>query len=309
MTLKIKLLAATATLALSAASVSANEVRFVQSSQATSPASAASIANIVFNQTAAKTNKIGKAGDSFVVVGSLTDLVIKQVGDNNQALMDVYTSNSGNGTIDMDFNGDLNVFDMQYGASGDTVFSTIDIDIDVDGDSNTFAEVIAQTSGAFIYDAKVDGSTNAIDTTSGGSVATLDIDYDIVGDNNFLTVDTGFTGGDRDLDVDITGSSNNWTINAQSSTQSIVNVKQTGDGVVTGIINHTGGDDSNMQLILAASAGAFNLTTNDVSSASSATINLTTLGAGAFDLKQSTDNSVYNVSMTLAAGAVVDVNM
>jgi hypothetical protein len=61
--------------------------------------------------------------------------------------------------------------------------------------------------------------------------------------------------------------------------------------------------------IAAALAGAFAVTTVDMSAGSSATINLTTLGTGDFDLTQNTDASVYNVSMTLAAGADVDVKM
>lgn len=309
MSLKFKLLAATATLALSVSSVSANEVNFEQSSQATSPASAASIANITFTQTVGKANDIGVTGDKFVVVGSLTDLKINQAGDENSALMDVYTSNSGTGTIDMDFNGDGNKFDMKYGASGDTVFSTIDIDVDVDGSTNTFKEVIAQTVTSFVYNAKVNGSTNAIDTNSAGSVTTLDIDYDINGDNNFLTVDTGLSGGARNLDIDITGSTNDWTVNAKSATSSTVDVLQTAGDNVTGIIEQTG-IGSNMDLDLAAAlSGAFSIYASDTSSGSSATINLTTLGAGAFDLIQNTDSSVYNVSMTLAAGADIDVNM
>lgn len=309
MSLKFKLLAATATLALSVSSVSANEVHFEQSPQATSPASAASIANLTFTQTAAEENNIGVDGDKFVVVGSLTDLKINQAGDENSALMDVYTSNSGTGTIDMDFNGDGNKFDMKYGASGDTVFSTIDIDVDVDGSTNTFKEVIAQTVTSFVYDARVNGSGNDIDTNSGGSVTTLDIDYDIVGSDNLLTVDTGLSGGARDLDIDINGSNNDWTVNARSATSSTVDVLQTVGNTVTGKIEQTG-VGSNMDLDLAAaSSGAFSFSAYDTSSGSSATINLTTLGAGAFDLYQNTDGSVYNVSMTLAAGADIDVNM
>ena len=309
MSLKFKLLAATATLALSVSSVSANEVHFEQSPQATSPASAASIANLTFTQTAAEENNIGVDGDKFVVVGSLTDLKINQAGDENSALMDVYTSNSGTGTIDMDFNGDGNKFDMKYGASGDTVFSTIDIDVDVDGITNTFKEVIAQTVTSFNYDADVRGSTNAIDTNSAGSVTTLDIEYDIDGDNNFLTVDTGILGGARDLDIDINGSTNNWTVYAKAAVSSTVDVLQTAGNNVTGTIEQTG-IGSNMDLDLAAAtSGAFSISAYDTSSGSSATINLTTLGAGDFDLYQNTNNSVYNVSMTLAEDADIDVNM
>jgi hypothetical protein len=137
----------------------------------------------------------------------------------------------------------------------------------------------------------------------------MDIDYDIYGGNNYLTVDTGTLGGARDLDVDITGSSNDWTVNAKSTTSSTVDVLQTAGANVTGVISQQG-TNSTMDLDIAASlAGSFALTTVDMSAGSSATINLTTLGAGEFDLTQNTDASIYDVSMTLAAGADIDVSM
>ena len=309
MSLKFKLLAATATLALSVSSVSANEVNFVQSSNSTDSTIASIVKSNILQTTGSK-NYIGRGfSDKFTVVGSLKNLNIKQNGTGNIADMDVYTSNDGIGTIDMDFTGDSNDFDMVYGASGDTSFSTIDIDVDVDGSGNTFKEVIAQTATSFAYNAKVTGSTNAIDTTSGTNVTTLDIDYDIVGSNNFLTVDTGASAGGRDLDIDINGNGNNWTVNAYASTSSTVDVKQTAGENVTGIIEQLG-VSSNMNLDLAAaSSGAFAIYTSDSSTGSSATINLTTLGKGAFDIYQTTNNSVYNVSMTVAVEGDIDVNM
>ena len=209
----------------------------------------------------------------------------------------------------MAFTGDSNDFDLTYGAAADATWSTLDVDVVVTGNSNTFVEAIAQTTTSLVYDAVVTGDTNAIDTTSGSGVTTMDIDYDIYGGNNYLTVDTGTLGGARDLDVDIRGSFNDWTVNAKSTTSSTVDVLQTAGANVTGVIKQLGAN-STMDLDIAASlAGSFALTTIDMSAGSSATINLTTLGAGAFDLTQNTDASVYNVSMTLAAGADIDVSM
>ena len=310
MSLKFKLLAATATLALSVSSVSANEVHFEQSSQITDPVSIASIGEVDFDQKTGSANKIGRsASDKFTVVGSLNDLAIIQEGTGNDADMDVYTNNAGVGSIVLEFYGDNNDFDMEYGTSSDVSFSTIDIDVEVDGSTNTFEEVIAQTVTSFNYDADVRGSTNAIDTNSAGSVTTLDIEYDIDGDNNFLTVDTGILGGARDLDIDINGSTNNWTVYAKAAVSSTVDVLQTAGNNVTGTIEQTG-IGSNMDLDLAAAtSGAFSISAYDTSSGSSATINLTTLGAGDFDLYQNTNNSVYNVSMTLAEDGDIYVNM
>ena len=293
---------------IAASSVSANEVRFTQSSQGA--AGTASIAIFDINQSTGQANFIGRGSlDKSNVTGGLAALVINQTGDANKADIDVFTADDGAGTINLAFTGDSNDFDLTYGAAADATWSTLDVDVVVTGNSNTFVEAIAQTTTSLVYDAVVTGDTNAIDTTSGSGVTTMDIDYDIYGGNNYLTVDTGTLGGARDLDVDITGSSNDWTVNAKSTTSSTVDVLQTAGANVTGVIKQLGAN-STMDLDIAASlAGSFALTTIDMSAGSSATINLTTLGAGAFDLTQNTDASVYNVSMTLAAGADIDVNM
>ena len=293
---------------IAASSVSANEVRFTQSSQGA--AGTASIAIFDINQSTGQANFIGRNSlDKSNVTGGLATLVINQTGDANKADIDVFTADDGAGTINLAFTGDSNDFDLTYGAAADATWSTLDVDVVVTGNSNTFVEAIAQTTTSLVYDAVVTGDTNAIDTTSGSGVTTMDIDYDIYGGNNYLTVDTGTLGGARDLDVDITGSSNDWTVNAKSTTSSTVDVLQTAGANVTGVISQQG-TNSTMDLDIAASlAGSFALTTVDMSAGSSATINLTTLGAGAFDLTQNTDASVYNVSMTLAAGADIDVSM
>lgn len=293
---------------IAASSVSANEVRFTQSSQGA--AGTASIAIFDINQSTGQANFIGRNSlDKSNVTGGLATLVINQTGDANKADIDVFTADDGAGTINLAFTGDSNDFDLTYGAAADATWSTLDVDVVVTGNSNTFVEAIAQTTTSLVYDAVVTGDTNAIDTTSGSGVTTMDIDYDIYGGNNYLTVDTGTLGGARDLDVDIRGSFNDWTVNAKSTTSSTVDVLQTAGANVTGVIKQLGAN-STMDLDIAASlAGSFALTTIDMSAGSSATINLTTLGAGAFDLTQNTDASVYNVSMTLAAGADIDVSM
>ena len=293
---------------IAASSVSANEVRFTQSSQGA--AGTASIAIFDINQSTGQANFIGRNSlDKSNVTGGLATLVINQTGDANKADIDVFTADDGAGTINLAFTGDSNDFDLTYGAAADATWSTLDVDVVVTGNSNTFVEAIAQTTTSLVYDAVVTGDTNAIDTTSGSGVTTMDIDYDIYGGNNYLTVDTGTLGGARDLDVDITGSSNDWTVNAKSTTSSTVDVLQTAGANVTGVISQQG-TNSTMDLDIAASlAGSFALTTVDMSAGSSATINLTTLGAGTFDLTQNTDASIYNVSMTLAAGADIDVSM
>ena len=293
---------------IAASSVSANEVRFTQSSQGA--AGTASIAIFDINQSTGQANFIGlNSLDKSNVTGGLATLVINQTGDANKADIDVFTADDGAGTINLAFTGDSNDFDLTYGAAADATWSTLDVDVVVTGNSNTFVEAIAQTTTSLVYDAVVTGDTNAIDTTSGSGVTTMDIDYDIYGGNNYLTVDTGTLGGARDLDVDITGSSNDWTVNAKSTTSSTVDVLQTAGANVTGVISQQG-TNSTMDLDIAASlAGSFALTTVDMSAGSSATINLTTLGAGEFDLTQNTDASIYDVSMTLAAGADIDVSM
>ena len=293
---------------IAASSVSANEVRFTQSSQGA--AGTASIAIFDINQSTGQANFIGRNSlDESNVTGGLATLVINQTGDANKADIDVFTADDGAGTINLAFTGDSNDFDLTYGAAADATWSTLDVDVVVTGNSNTFVEAIAQTTTSLVYDAVVTGDTNAIDTTSGSGVTTMDIDYDIYGGNNYLTVDTGTLGGARDLDVDITGSSNDWTVNAKSTTSSTVDVLQTAGANVTGVISQQG-TNSTMDLDIAASlAGSFALTTVDISAGSSATINLTTLGAGEFDLTQNTDASIYDVSMTLAAGADIDVSM
>ena len=293
---------------IAASSVSANEVRFTQSSQGA--AGTASIAIFDINQSTGQANFIGRNSlDKSNVTGGLATLVINQTGDANKADIDVFTADDGAGTINLAFTGDSNDFDLTYGAAADATWSTLDVDVVVTGNSNTFVEAIAQTTTSLVYDAVVTGDTNAIDTTSGSGVTTMDIDYDIYGGNNYLTVDTGTLGGARDLDVDITGSSNDWTVNAKSATSSAVDVLQTAGANVTGLISQQG-TNSTMDLDIAASlAGSFALTTVDMSAGSSATINLTTLGAGEFDLTQNTDASIYDVSMTLAAGADIDVSM
>jgi len=293
---------------IAASSVSANEVRFTQSSQGA--AGTASIAIFDINQSTGQANFIGRNSlDKSNVTGGLATLVINQTGDANKADIDVFTADDGAGTINLAFTGDSNDFDLTYGAAADATWSTLDVDVVVTGNSNTFVEAIAQTTTSLVYDAVVTGDTNAIDTTSGSGVTTMDIDYDIYGGNNYLTVDTGTLGGARDLDVDITGSSNDWTVNAKSTTSSTVDVLQTAGANVTGVISQQG-TNSTMDLDIAASlAGSFALTTVDMSAGSSATINLTTLGAGEFDLTQNTDASIYDVSMTLAAGADIDVSM
>ena len=293
---------------IAASSVSANEVRFTQSSQGA--AGTASIAIFDINQSTGQANFIGRNSlDKSNVTGGLATLVINQTGDANKADIDVFTADDGAGTINLAFTGDSNDFDLTYGAAADATWSTLDVDVVVTGNTNTFVEAIAQTTTSLVYDAVVTGDTNAIDTTSGSGVTTMDIDYDIYGGNNYLTVDTGTLGGARDLDVDITGSSNDWTVNAKSTTSSTVDVLQTAGANVTGVISQQG-TNSTMDLDIAASlAGSFALTTVDMSAGSSATINLTTLGAGTFDLTQNTDASIYNVSMTLAAGADIDVSM
>ena len=293
---------------IAASSVSANEVRFTQSSQGA--AGTASIAIFDINQSTGQANFIGRNSlDESNVTGGLATLVINQTGDANKADIDVFTADDGAGTINLAFTGDSNDFDLTYGAAADATWSTLDVDVVVTGNSNTFVEAIAQTTTSLVYDAVVTGDTNAIDTTSGSGVTTMDIDYDIYGGNNYLTVDTGTLGGARDLDVDITGSSNDWTVNAKSTTSSTVDVLQTAGANVTGVISQQG-TNSTMDLDIAASlAGSFALTTVDMSAGSSATINLTTLGAGEFDLTQNTDASIYDVSMTLAAGADIDVSM
>lgn len=293
---------------IAASSVSANEVRFTQSSQGA--AGTASIAIFDINQSTGQANFIGRSSlDESNVTGGLATLVINQTGDANKADIDVFTADDGAGTINLAFTGDSNDFDLTYGAAADATWSTLDVDVVVTGNSNTFVEAIAQTTTSLVYDAVVTGDTNAIDTTSGSGVTTMDIDYDIYGGNNYLTVDTGNLGGARDLDVDITGSSNDWTVNAKSTTSSTVDVLQTAGANVTGVISQQG-TNSTMDLDIAASlAGSFALTTVDMSAGSRATINLTTLGAGEFDLTQNTDASIYDVSMTLAAGADIDVSM
>lgn len=293
---------------IAASSVSANEVRFTQSSQGA--AGTASIAIFDINQSTGQANFIGRNSlDKSNVTGGLATLVINQTGDANKADIDVFTADDGAGTINLAFTGDSNDFDLTYGAAADATWSTLDVDVVVTGNSNTFVEAIAQTTTSLVYDAVVTGDTNAIDTTSGSGVTTMDIDYDIYGGNNYLTVDTGTLGGARDLDVDITGSSNDWTVNAKSTTSSTVDVLQTAGANVTGVISQQV-TNSTMDLDIAASlAGSFALTTVDMSAGSRATINLTTLGAGEFDLTQNTDASIYDVSMTLAAGADIDVSM
>ena len=293
---------------IAASSVSANEVRFTQSSQGA--AGTASIAIFDINQSTGQANFIGRNSlDKSNVTGGLATLVINQTGDANKADIDVFTADDGVGTINLAFTGDSNDFDLTYGAAADATWSTLDVDVVVTGNTNTFVEAIAQTTTSLVYDAVVTGDSNDIDTTSGSGVTTMDIDYDIVGNSNNLTVNTGTLVGARDLDVDIRGSSNDWTVNAKSMTSSTVDVLQTAGANVTGVISQQG-TNSTMDLDIAASlAGSFALTTVDMSAGSSATINLTTLGAGTFDLTQSTDESVYNVSMTLAAGADIDVSM
>ena len=293
---------------IAASSVSANEVRFTQSSQGA--AGTASIAIFDINQSTGKVNFIGRNSlDKSNVTGGLATLVINQTGDANKADIDVFTADDGVGTINLAFTGDSNDFDLTYGAAADATWSTLDVDVVVTGNTNTFVEAIAQTTTSLVYDAVVTGDSNDIDTTSGSGVTTMDIDYDIVGNSNNLTVNTGTLVGARDLDVDIRGSSNDWTVNAKSMTSSTVDVLQTAGANVTGVISQQG-TNSNMDLDIAASlAGSFALTTVDLSAGSSATINLTTLGAGTFDLTQNTDASIYNVSMTLAAGADIDVSM
>ena len=293
---------------IAASSVSANEVRFTQSSQGA--AGTASIAIFDINQSTGKANFIGRNSlDKSNVTGGLATLVINQTGDANKADIDVFTADDGVGTINLAFTGDSNDFDLTYGAAADATWSTLDVDVVVTGNTNTFVEAIAQTTTSLVYDAVVTGDSNDIDTTSGSGVTTMDIDYDIVGNSNNLTVNTGTLVGARDLDVDIRGSSNDWTVNAKSMTSSTVDVLQTAGANVTGVISQQG-TNSTMDLDIAASlAGSFALTTVDMSAGSSATINLTTLGAGTFDLTQNTDASIYNVSMTLAAGADIDVSM
>ena len=293
---------------IAASSVSANEVRFTQSSQGA--AGTASIAIFDINQSTGQANFIGRNSlDKSNVTGGLATLVINQTGDANKADIDVFTADDGAGTINLAFTGDSNDFDLTYGAAADATWSTLDVDVVVTGNSNTFVEAIAQTTTSLVYDAVVTGDSNDIDTTSGSGVTTMDIDYDIVGNSNNLTVNTGTLVGARDLDVDIRGSSNDWTVNAKSMTSSTVDVLQTAGANVTGVIKQQG-TNSNMDLDIAASlSGSFALTTVDLSAGSSATINLTTLGAGTFDLTQNTDASIYNVSMTLAAGADIDVSM
>lgn len=293
---------------IAASSVSANEVRFTQSSQGA--AGTASIAIFDINQSTGKVNFIGRNSlDKSNVTGGLATLVINQTGDANKADIDVFTADDGVGTINLAFTGDSNDFDLTYGAAADATWSTLDVDVVVTGNTNTFVEAIAQTTTSLVYDAVVTGDSNDIDTTSGSGVTTMDIDYDIVGNSNNLTVNTGTLVGARDLDVDIRGSSNDWTVNAKSMTSSTVDVLQTAGANVTGVIKQQG-TNSNMDLDIAASlSGSFALTTVDLSAGSSATINLTTLGAGTFDLTQNTDASIYNVSMTLAAGADIDVSM
>ena len=293
---------------IAASSVSANEVRFTQSSQGA--AGTASIAIFDINQSTGKANFIGRNSlDKSNVTGGLATLVINQTGDANKADIDVFTADDGVGTINLAFTGDSNDFDLTYGAAADATWSTLDVDVVVTGNTNTFVEAIAQTTTSLVYDAVVTGDSNDIDTTSGSGVTTMDIDYDIVGNSNNLTVNTGTLVGARDLDVDIRGSSNDWTVNAKSMTSSTVDVLQTAGANVTGVIKQQG-TNSNMDLDIAASlSGSFALTTVDLSAGSSATINLTTLGAGTFDLTQNTDASIYNVSMTLAAGADIDVSM
>ena len=294
---------------IAASSVSANEVRFTQSSQGTAGTAAITVFDI--NQSFGKTNFIGRNPlDKSNVTGSLATLAINQSGDANKADIDVFTADVGSGTINLAFTGDSNDFDLTYGASTDSAWSTLDVDVAVTGNTNTFVEVIAQTTDSLVYNALVTGDSNDIDTTSGSGVTAMDIDYDIVGNNNDLTVNTGVSKvGARNLDVDIRGSSNDWTVNAKSAVSSTVDVLQTAGANVTGVISQQG-TSSTMDLdIAAALAGAFAVTTVDMSAGSSATINLTTLGTGTFDLTQNTDASIYNVSMTLAAGADIDVSM
>ena len=293
---------------IAASSVSANEVHFTQSSQVAGGSAAIAVFDI--NQSTDKANFIGRNSlDKSNVTGGLATLVINQTGDANKADIDVFTADDGVGTINLAFTGDSNDFDLTYGAAADATWSTLDVDVVVTGNTNTFVEAIAQTTTSLVYDAVVTGDSNDIDTTSGSGVTTMDIDYDIVGNSNNLTVNTGTLVGARDLDVDIRGSSNDWTVNAKSMTSSTVDVLQTAGANVTGVIKQQG-TNSNMDLDIAASlSGSFALTTVDLSAGSSATINLTTLGAGTFDLTQNTDASIYNVSMTLAAGADIDVSM
>lgn len=293
---------------IAATSVSANEVSFTQSSQGV--AGSASIKIFDIDQSIGKANFIGRGSlDKSNVTGGLAALVIKQTGDANKVDIDVFTADVGAGTINLAFTGDTNDFDLTYGAQTDSAWSTLAVDVAVTGNTNTFKEVIAQNTGSLVYDALVTGDSNNIDTTSGSGVSSIEIYYDIVGNSNNLTVNTGTLVGARDLDVEIRGSSNDWTVNAKSTTSSTVDILQTAGANVTGSISQQG-TNSNMDLDIAASlSGSFALTTVDLSAGSSATINLTTLGAGTFDLRQNTDASTYNVSMTLDAGADIDVSM
>ena len=151
--------------------------------------------------------------------GDTLKLYIDQIGYGNKLCGTISSSDCATdwiltgsaNTIDIDMLGNLNqIF-------GPTLFDSTDIDLELDGDSNIWDWNVGYGGSAdtSVLDIAVDGNSNTfdIDWAYTASSERLDFDLDITGGSNVWNID--INADDATWDVDVVGSSNNF-LTAQS---------------------------------------------------------------------------------------------
>lgn len=312
---KLSFLSAVVTAMISTSAFAENTVHFDQTDEA--GANTVGIGTLTIKQTGTAANRIGAGGDVSLVEGALATLTIKQLNSSttetqNSADITLYGSDDSTaGSLVASFDGSDNAYDLTVGANGDaTPYVNPDIALTVDGDGNSVSDTLANGAAAtdtLNYAGTITGDSNTVTTSSSNGVNSVDIDYGITGSDNTVTMAMANAAGDFDIDVALTGSDSDWTLNAQSSTNSKIDLTQNGDKV-TGTIGQTGDSSSMVMGLTKTGTDLLTVTTSATGSGQSANIGLVALGGGSFTLNQSTDDSVYTANHAITADGSVTVN-
>lgn len=309
---KLTFVSAVVTAMISTSAFAENTVHFDQTDEA--GANTVAIGTLTIKQTGTAANRIGADGDVSLVEGALATLTIKQLNTETENAADITlygSDDSTAGSLIASFDGSDNAYDLTVGADGDaTPYVDPDIALTVDGDSNSVTDALANgaASGDTLnYAGTITGDSNTVSTSSSNGVNDVDIVYGITGNDNTVTMAMANAAGDRDIDLALTGSDSTWTLNAQSSTNSKIDLTQTGSNV-SGTIGQTGTSSSMVMGLTKTGTDTLTVSTSAMGSGQSANIGLVALGGGSFTLNQSTDDSVYTANHAITAGGSVTVN-
>jgi hypothetical protein len=315
--MKNVILATTAIITLSATSVFANEISFVQNdtvglSNINFEQAGSGIGNVINLITSGDVTSVsivqsdgGEVSESSGNVANVTLLMNSTVTQFDGS--DGATREDGWKTFNATLAGDDNVLSFVLGATADAAkFGDVDVDIEVTGDDNDLSHTVANglAADSLQFSGTVDGDSNYVLATI-GAAGSIEYNYDIIGDNNsYTSTIAGPASGGRTVDVSLTGDSNVWTVTANAAA-GILNVNSTGDSV-TGTHTQTGASSELLMDINKSGSAAFAVTTTQTGAAS-ANVTINADGGGAFTLTQTGALASYTGTLNISAGGAVTI--